>query len=123
MPHYHKPSRLAAGRRCVTCCSASGAVVMLAPFVLMVSLSFKPPAEIFAAELALAATDLACRRELFGRFHQAAPARYILNGFFVTGAIFSAPNADRRAVRLRAGQAALARSRDRCSRLVLARAA
>lgn len=32
---------------------ASGAIVMLAPFVLMVSLSFKPPAEIFAAELRL----------------------------------------------------------------------
>ena len=69
---------------------ASGAIVMLAPFVLMVSLSFKPPAGIFAAELRLLPETWHAVENYSAAFSKQPLARYILNGFLVTGAIFSA---------------------------------
>jgi multiple sugar transport system permease protein len=69
---------------------ASGAIVMLAPFVLMVSLSLKPPAEIFAAELRLLPETWHALENYSAAFSKQPLARYILNGFLVTGAIFAA---------------------------------
>jgi multiple sugar transport system permease protein len=69
---------------------ASGATVMLAPFVLMVSLSLKPPAEIFAAELSLLPQTWHALENYSAAFSKQPLARYILNGFLVTGAIFAA---------------------------------
>ena len=63
---------------------------MLAPFVSMVSLSFKPPAEIFAAELRLLPETWHAVENDSAAFSKQPLARYILNGFLVTGAIFSA---------------------------------
>lgn len=89
MPHHYKPSRLplAVLRHLLL---ASGAVVMLAPFVLMVSLGLKPPAEIFAAELRLLPQTWHAVENYSAAFSKQPLARYILNGFLVTGAIFSA---------------------------------
>jgi len=69
---------------------ASGAIIMLAPFVLMVSLSLKPPAEIFAAELRLLPQTWHAVENYSAAFSKQPLARYILNGFLVTGAIFAA---------------------------------
>jgi multiple sugar transport system permease protein len=89
MPHHYKLSSLplALLRHLLL---ASGAIVMLAPFVLMVSLSFKPPAEIFAAELRLLPETWHAVENYSAAFSKQPLARYILNGFLVTGAIFSA---------------------------------
>lgn len=67
---------------------AAGAIVMLAPFVLMVSLSLKPPAEIFAAELRLLPTTWYAWENYSAAFTKQPLARYILNGFIVTFSIF-----------------------------------
>ena len=69
---------------------ASGAFLMLAPFVLMVSLSLKPPAEIFAAELRLLPETWHAVENYSAAFSKQPLARYLLNGFLVTGAIFTA---------------------------------
>jgi multiple sugar transport system permease protein len=89
MPHHYKLSSLplALLRHLLL---ASGAIVMLAPFVLMVSLSFKAPAEIFAAELRLLPETWHAVENYSAAFSKQPLARYILNGFLVTGAIFSA---------------------------------
>jgi multiple sugar transport system permease protein len=89
MPHHYKLSSLplALLRHLLL---ASGAIVMLAPLVLMVSLSFKPPAEIFAAELRLLPETWHAVENYSAAFSKQPLARYILNGFLVTGAIFSA---------------------------------
>jgi multiple sugar transport system permease protein len=89
MPHHYKlPSLPLALLRHLLL--ASGAIVMLAPFVLMVSLSLKPPAEIFAAELRLLPETWHAVENYSAAFSKQPLARYILNGFLVTGAIFSA---------------------------------
>jgi multiple sugar transport system permease protein len=89
MPHHYQlPSLPLALLRHLLL--ASGAIVMLAPFVLMVSLSLKPPAEIFAAELRLLPETWHAVENYSAAFSKQPLARYILNGFLVTGAIFSA---------------------------------
>jgi len=89
MPHQRQLSRLplALLRHLLL---ASGAIVMLAPFVLMLSLSLKPPAEIFAAELRLLPQTWHAVENYSAAFSKQPLARYIFNGFLVTGAIFAA---------------------------------
>ena len=68
---------------------AAGAVVMVAPFVLMVSLSLKSPAEIFAGDLRLLPESWHAWENYSAAFTKQPLARYLLNGFFVTFAIFA----------------------------------
>lgn len=67
----------------------AGAVVMLAPFVLMVSISLKPADEIFAPGFSLLPTQWAIVENYTAAFTRQPLARYILNGFIVTFAIFA----------------------------------
>ena len=67
----------------------AGAVVMVAPFVLMVSLSLKPPAEIFAGEWRLLPETWYAWENYSAAFTRQPLARYIGNGFLVTFGIFT----------------------------------
>jgi multiple sugar transport system permease protein len=67
----------------------SGAIVMLAPFVLMVSVSLKPPGEIFAPEFRLLPQTWYAVENYTEAFTRQPLARFILNGFIVTAAIFT----------------------------------
>lgn len=69
---------------------AVGGVVMLAPFVLMVSVSLKPAGEIFAPGFALLPTQWHAAQNYSDAFTKVPLARFILNGFIVTFAIFAA---------------------------------
>ena len=68
---------------------AAGAVVMVAPFVLMVSLSLKSPAEIFAGDLRLLPESWHAWENYSAAFTKQPLARYLLNGFIVTFSIFA----------------------------------
>jgi multiple sugar transport system permease protein len=68
---------------------ALGGVVMLAPFVLMVSVSLKPAHEIFAPGFALLPNDWHVVANYRDAFTRVPLARFILNGFIVTFAIFA----------------------------------
>ncbi len=68
----------------------TGAVVMLAPFFVMLMTSFKPKAEIFAAEFHLLPHRWAGPRELLRRALTQVPLlHFLLNGAIVTLAIFA----------------------------------
>jgi multiple sugar transport system permease protein len=66
-----------------------GAFLMLAPFVIMVSVSLKPSGEIFAPEFTLLPRQWAAWQNYSDAFTRQPLARYILNGFIVTGAVFT----------------------------------
>jgi multiple sugar transport system permease protein len=66
-----------------------GAVLMLAPFVIMVSVSLKPSGEIFSPEFSLLPKQWHAWQNYADAFTKQPLARYILNGFIVTGAIFT----------------------------------
>ena len=67
----------------------AGAVVMLAPFVLMLSVSLKPAGEIFAPAFSLLPQSWALWDNYAAAFTRQPLARYIINGFIVTAAIFA----------------------------------
>lgn len=67
-----------------------GAAVMLAPFVVMVSLSLKPPGEVFAPEFRLLPQQWHAVENYTAAFTRVPLARFILNGFIVTACIFAA---------------------------------
>lgn len=60
------------------------------PFVLMVSISFKSPGEIFSPDLSLLPTNWSALENYSAAFGKQPLARFILNGLLVTGAIFAA---------------------------------
>jgi len=66
-----------------------GAFLMLAPFVIMISVSLKPSGEIFSPEFALLPKQWHAWQNYSDAFTKQPLARYILNGFIVTGAIFT----------------------------------
>lgn len=68
----------------------AGAVLMLAPFVIMVSVSLKPPGEIFAPEFRLLPGTWHAIENYTYAFTKQPLGRFILNGFIVTAAIFAA---------------------------------
>ena len=66
-----------------------GAGVMLAPFVLMISISFKPPGEVFAPQFTLLPQQWYAAENYTAAFTRVPLARFILNGFLVTLCIFA----------------------------------
>ncbi len=66
----------------------AGAVIMVGPFVWMVSISLKPPGEIFAPGFALLPTQWYAVENYGQAFSRVPLLRYLLNGVIVTGAIF-----------------------------------
>jgi multiple sugar transport system permease protein len=62
---------------------------MLAPFVIMISVSLKPSGEIFSPEFTLLPKQWHAWQNYSDAFTKQPLARYILNGFIVTGAIFT----------------------------------
>jgi multiple sugar transport system permease protein len=60
------------------------------PFVLMISISLKPPGEIFSPEFSLLPNTWYAMENYGTAFGKQPLARFILNGVFVTGAIFAA---------------------------------
>ena len=66
-----------------------GAFLMLAPFVIMISVSLKPSGEIFSPEFTLLPKQWYAWQNYSDAFTKQPLARYILNGFIVTGAIFT----------------------------------
>lgn len=66
-----------------------GAFLMLAPFVIMISVSLKPSGEIFSPEFTLLPKQWHAWHNYSDAFTKQPLARYILNGFIVTGAIFT----------------------------------
>lgn len=67
-----------------------GAAAMLAPFVVMISISLKPPGEVFAPEFRLLPQQWHAVENYTAAFTRVPLARFILNGFFVTACIFAA---------------------------------
>ncbi|QND72807.1 carbohydrate ABC transporter permease [Tardiphaga robiniae] len=65
-----------------------GAVVMLAPFVVMISISLKPANEIFAPHFQFLPTHWAAISNYHDAFTRIPLARFMLNGLIVTAAIF-----------------------------------
>lgn len=65
-----------------------GAFFMLAPFVIMVSVSLKSAGEIFSPEFTLLPKVWHAYENYAEAFTRQPLARFILNGFIVTGAIF-----------------------------------
>jgi multiple sugar transport system permease protein len=65
-----------------------GAGVMLAPFVLMISISIKPPGEVFAPQFTLLPQQWYAVENYTAAFTRVPLARFILNGFLVTFCIF-----------------------------------
>ena len=66
-----------------------GAGIMLAPFVLMISISFKPPGEVFAPQFTLLPQQWYAVENYTAAFTRVPLARFILNGFLVTLCIFA----------------------------------
>lgn len=66
-----------------------GAFLMLAPFVIMISVSLKPSGEIFSPEFTLLPKQWHAWQNYSDAFTKQPLARYIINGFIVTGAIFT----------------------------------
>jgi multiple sugar transport system permease protein len=65
-----------------------GAIVMLMPFVWMISTASKPPSEIFSSELHLIPYQFALWDNLRTAFAKADLWRFLLNGLIVTVSIF-----------------------------------
>ncbi|MCA3311679.1 MAG: carbohydrate ABC transporter permease [Roseomonas sp.] len=65
-----------------------GAGIMLSPFVLMISISFKPPGEVFAPQFTLLPQQWYAVENYTAAFTRVPLARFILNGFLVTFCIF-----------------------------------
>lgn len=68
----------------------AASVLTLGPFVLMVSISLKPPGEIFAPEFTLLPQTWYAWENYSTAFSKQPLFRFILNGFFVTFCIFAA---------------------------------
>jgi multiple sugar transport system permease protein len=66
------------------------ALVSLMPFVLMVSISLKPPHEIFSPEFRLLPEQWHAAQNYAAAFGKQPLVRFIVNGLFVTGCIFAA---------------------------------
>jgi multiple sugar transport system permease protein len=67
----------------------SGAVIVLAPFVWLLSLAVKPPGEIFTTDLHLLPHRWDAERNFTQAFAKVPLHRYLLNGVIVTAAIFA----------------------------------
>ena len=66
----------------------AGLVIMLAPFVWMISTSLKPPNEIFSTKLGLLPPNWAAVDNYTKSFTKVPLLRYLLNGVIVTAGIF-----------------------------------
>jgi multiple sugar transport system permease protein len=66
-----------------------GAGMMLAPFVLMISISLKPPGEVFAPHFTLFPDQWHAVENYTAAFTRVPLARFILNGLMVTACIFA----------------------------------
>jgi multiple sugar transport system permease protein len=66
----------------------AGAIVMLLPFVWMISTASKPPSEVFSSELRLVPHHFALWENLQTAFAKANLWRFLLNGVIVTVSIF-----------------------------------
>lgn len=69
---------------------AVGAVVMLMPFALMISISLKAPGEVFSPVFSLLPSGWHGLENFVAAFSRQPLARYLLNGFIVGFCIFSA---------------------------------
>lgn len=67
----------------------AGAAVMLAPFVVMLAISVKPPGEVFAPVFTLLPEQWHAWQNYRDAFTKVPLARFLLNGFLVTFAIFA----------------------------------
>lgn len=67
-----------------------GAVVMLAPFVLMISISLKAPGDVFAPSFSLLPETWHAVENYTTAFTKQPLARYLLNGLFIGFCIFAA---------------------------------
>ena len=68
----------------------TGALLMVLPFVLMISISLKPPGEIFAPEFQLLPQQWHAVENYRMAFAKQPLGRYLLNGLLVTACIFAA---------------------------------
>jgi multiple sugar transport system permease protein len=67
----------------------AGAAVMIAPFVVMIAISLKPPGEVFAPVFTLLPDQWHAWENYRDAFTKVPLARFLLNGFIVTFAIFA----------------------------------
>jgi multiple sugar transport system permease protein len=67
----------------------AGAAAMLAPFVVMIAISLKPPGEVFAPVFTLPPDQWHAAQNYRDAFTKVPLARFLLNGFIVTFAIFA----------------------------------
>lgn len=67
----------------------AGAAVMLAPFVVMIAISLKPPGEVFAPVFTLLPEQWHAWENYRDAFTKVPLARFLLNGFVVTFSIFA----------------------------------
>lgn len=67
-----------------------GALLMVLPFVLMISISLKPPGEIFSPEFRLLPEQWHAWENYSTAFAKQPLARFLVNGLFVTICIFAA---------------------------------
>jgi multiple sugar transport system permease protein len=67
----------------------TGAAIMVAPFIVMVSISLKPPGEVFAPVFTLLPQDWHAWENYRDAFSKVPLARFLLNGFIVTFSIFA----------------------------------
>ena len=68
---------------------AAGAIVMLAPFIWLLSLAVKPADEIFTTDLRLLPERWDAVRNFTEAFAKVPLHRYLLNGVIVTASIFT----------------------------------
>lgn len=67
----------------------AGAAIMLAPFVVMIAISLKPPGEVFAPVFTLLPEQWHAWENYRDAFSKVPLARFLLNGFVVTFSIFA----------------------------------
>jgi multiple sugar transport system permease protein len=67
----------------------TGGAIMVAPFVVMVAISLKPPGEVFAPVFTLLPQEWHAWENYREAFTKVPLARFLLNGFIVTFAIFA----------------------------------
>lgn len=67
----------------------AGAAAMLAPFVVMIAISLKPPGEVFAPVFTLLPEQWHALENYRDAFTKVPLARFLLNGFIVTVSIFA----------------------------------
>lgn len=67
----------------------TGAAIMIAPFVVMVAISMKPPGEVFAPVFTLLPQQWHAWENYRDAFTKVPLARFLLNGFIVTFSIFA----------------------------------